>query len=159
MSLTRIPTKKVDQAVLTAVKKLEEAVAALSPVLPLLPEAERATLPRVRTDFPDAARKLAVASGRHNDIVALTEYDAEAVVEDLDNVAALKPLEEPLDRLMRMLGDARLQWLAEAYVQSLQLYGVAKVRSKKDGDLAQTIQPLAEVFATPRRRKDEGGEK
>jgi len=52
-----------------------------------------------------------------------------------------------------MLDDSRLLWLAEAYLSSLELYGVAKVRAKKDGKLAQAILPLAEVFATPRKKR------
>lgn len=48
---------------------------------------------------------------------------------------------------------------AEAYVPSLELYGVSKVRAKKDGKLAQAIFPLAEVFATPRRKAKKAPEK
>ncbi len=96
MNLTRIQTKKVMQAVDAAVKKMREAAAALETVLPLLPELERTTIPRVRADFPDAARQLAATSKDHPEIVAATEYDAEAVVEDLDNVDALKPLDAAL---------------------------------------------------------------
>jgi hypothetical protein len=51
-----------------------------------------------------------------------------------------------------MRDDSRLLWLAEAAVATLELYGVAKVRAKKDGHLAQTIAPLTEVLASPRRR-------
>jgi hypothetical protein len=74
------------------------------------------------------------------------------VVEDLDNVEALAPLAVPLARLRRLVDDSRLTWLAEAYVTSLAFYGVAKVRAKKDGNLHETIGPLANVFASPRRR-------
>ncbi len=153
MTPTRVDTKKLRNAVTLAVKKLGEAVDALEPHLAVLPDAERATVPRVRSDFPSAARKLAVESDKHGDIVSATEYDAEAVLEDLDNVETIAALAVPLARLQRMLDDSRLLWLAEAYVPSLELYGVAKVRAKKDGKLAQTIAPLAEVFATPRKKR------
>ncbi len=153
MTPTRVDTKKLRSAVTLAVKKLGEAVDALEPHLAVLPDAERATIPRVRSDFPSAARKLAVESEKHGDVVAATDYDAEAVLEDLDNVEALAALADPLARLQRMLDDSRLLWLAEAYVPSLELYGVAKVRAKKDGKLAQAIAPLAEMFATPRRKR------
>lgn len=154
MNLTRIQTKKVMQAVDAAVKKMREAAAALETVLPLLPELERTTIPRVRADFPDAARQLAATSKDHPEIVAATEYDAEAVVEDLDNVDALKPLDAPLSKINQMVADARLQWLAEAYVPSLELYGVAKVRARKDGKLGQTIRPMADVFTTTRKKNE-----
>lgn len=153
MTPTRVDSKKLRSAVTLAIKKLEEAVDALEPYLAVLPDAERATVPRVRSDFPAAARKLAVESEKHADVVAATDYDAEAVLEDLDNVDAIAALADPLARLQRMLDDSRLLWLAEAYVPSLELYGVAKVRAKKDGKLAQAIAPLAEMFATPRKRR------
>lgn len=153
MDLTRVDTKKLRTAVALAAKKLDEAIAALDPYLDVLPDGERASIPRVRTDFPAAARSLAKASDQHEDVVAATEYDAEAVLEDLDNAEALAALAAPLARLQQMIDDSRLRWLAEAFVPSLELYGVAKVRAKKDGKLAQAIAPLAEVLATPRRKR------
>lgn len=79
---------------------------------------------------------------------------AEAIVEDLDNVEALAALAAPLARLQQMMDDSRLLWLAEAFVPTLELYGMAKVRAKKDGKLAQAILPLAEVLASPRKKRD-----
>jgi hypothetical protein len=153
MDLTRVDTKKLRTAVALATKKIDEAIAALDPYLDILPDADRASIMRARTDFPAAARSLAIASAQYPDVVAATDYDAEAVLEDLDNADALAVLAAPLARLQQMLDDSRLRWLAEAVLPSLELYGVAKVRAKKDGKLAQAIAPLAEVFATPRRRR------
>ena len=34
----------------------------------------------------------------------------------------------------------------------MELYGVAKVRAKKDGKLAKAIEPLADVLSTPRKK-------
>jgi hypothetical protein len=51
---------------------------------------------------------------------------------DLNNVAALDTIGPRLARLQQMLDDASLLWLAEAYVPTLELHGVAKVRAKKD---------------------------
>lgn len=159
MNLTRVDTKKLGQAVNLAEKKINEALAALEPFLALLPDEERAGVPRVRSDFPAAARKLAAASAEHADLVGATDYEAEAVVEDLDNVEAISALVAPVGRIAKMLDDSRLLWLAEAYVPTLELYGVAKVRAKKDGKLAQAIGPLARVLATPRKSKTPAGEK
>jgi hypothetical protein len=152
MNLTRIDTKKLRLAVASATKKLEEAAAALDPFLTLLPDAERASVPRVRSDFAQAARTLAAESAAYPEAVGATDYDAAAVLEDLDNVDALAALDAPISRVAQMLQDSRLVWLAEAYVPSLELYGVAKVGAKKNGRLAQAIAPLAEVFATQRKR-------
>ncbi|MFO0589034.1 MAG: hypothetical protein U0441_15900 [Polyangiaceae bacterium] len=138
-------------------KKLEEALQALAAVLPLLPAAERASIPRVRTDFPGGARKLSQTTKDHPELVSFTGYDGEAVVEDLDNVDALAPLELPLNEIVQRVADAKLLWLGEAYVPSLALYNVAKVRAAKDGKLAQSIKPLAEVFATTRKKSEPEG--
>lgn len=153
MTPTRIDTTQLRAAVTLASERLAEAINALEPFLEILPDAERASVPRARTDFPAAARTLAAESGQHPEVVAATDYDADAVVEDLDNVDAIAPLSAAVARLQRMLDDSRLLWLAEAYVPSLELYGVAKVRAKKDGKLAQAILPLAEMFTVPRRRR------
>lgn len=152
MNFTRRDPEAVRQAVANAVQKLNEAHAALSGVLVLLTEAERASVPRVRSEFPEAGRLLAKASAAHPELVALTDYDAEAVTEDLDNVDALRDLDIPIARLQQLRDDSRLHWLAEAYVPTLELYGVAKVRAKKDAKLEQTIAPLADVLATPRKK-------
>ncbi len=153
MNLTRVDNKKLRKAVDKAAGHLDEALRALEPLLVLLPDAERATVPRARTDFPQAARKLAEASTEHPDVVAATEFDAAAVVEDLHNVEAIEALVPRVERLSRMIDDSRLVWLAEAFVPSLQLYGVAKVRAKTNPKLAQAIEPLADVFAPPRKKK------
>lgn len=152
MNLTRVDPKKLQKAVDSAAKKLAEAATELETLLGILSDSERATVPRVRSDFPKAARALAAESAAHPEVVAATDYDAEAVVEDLDNVDVLSVLDAPLGRIQRMVDDSRLLWTAEAYVPSLELYGVAKVRAKKDGKLAQAILPLAEVFAMPRKK-------
>jgi hypothetical protein len=74
------------------------------------------------------------------------------VREDLDNVAEIAPLDAKLGRLAQLVADSRLTWLAEAYEPSLAVYGVAKVRAKKDGSLSDLLEPMAEVFATRRAR-------
>jgi hypothetical protein len=141
---------------MAAAKKLEEAVGLLEQVLVLLTDKERSTVPRVRSDFPEAGRQLAKESAEHADLVALTEYDAEAVVEDLDNVEALGELEKPLSRLKQLIDDSRLLWLAEAYLPTLSIYGVAKVFAKKDAKLARAIEPLADLLSTPRKKGPKG---
>jgi hypothetical protein len=83
LNLSRVDNKKLRQAVALATKKLEEAQALLETYLDVLPDDVRATVPRVRSDFPDAARALAKESAAHPDVVAATEYEAEAVLEVL----------------------------------------------------------------------------
>jgi hypothetical protein len=135
------------------ITSIDEAHEALQPLLVLLTSEERSSLPKPPDGFPDAARRLAAAMVNHPEIAAVTEFDAEALVEDLDNVAALEQLATSLDNLQALLTDSRLAWLAEAYAPSLALYGVAKIRARLDAKLEQSIAPLAEVFATRRAKK------
>lgn len=154
MDLTRIDTKKLTAAVALASKKIAEAHEALAPFLILLTDNERSTTLRAPAGFPKAGRSLADSAAKHPELVAAAdEYDPAAVVEDLDNVEAIEQLAGKLAELQTLLADSRLTWLAEAYVPSLELYGMAKIRAKKDAALAQSIAPLAEVFATRRRKK------
>jgi hypothetical protein len=152
MNLTRVDTKKLRQAVAAAKKNLAAAEGALEPFLPILTSALRNGLAKPRAGFPKAARTLAAECADYPDLVAAVEFDAEAMAEDLDNVAALDDIGPQIERLQQMLDDARLLWLAEAFVPTLELYGVAKVRAKKDGKLAKAIAPLADVLANPRKK-------
>jgi hypothetical protein len=79
MNQTRVDSQALREAVAMAVARIEEAIDGLEPHLEILSEAQRAVVPRVRTDFPAAGRKLAAESGKHPDIVAATDYDAAAV--------------------------------------------------------------------------------
>ena len=80
------------------------------------------------------------------------EYDPEAVIEDLDNVRIIDDLKARLSIAQQRIDDARLLWSAEAFIPTMELYGVAKVRAKKDGKLAKAIEPLADVLSTPRKK-------
>ncbi len=80
--------------------------------------------------LPWAARKLAEASADHPDVLAATEPDAAAVVEDVHNVGTVMALAPPIERLACAIDDSRLVGPAEAFVPSPQLCGVAKVRTE-----------------------------
>ena len=151
INTTRVDTNKLTKAVNTANDHLDAAAHALEQYLVLLTNEGRAHTLRVRKDFPAAARKLADAVGPHADIVGATDFDADAVREDLDNVELLASVEQRVTNLARLLSDSRLTWRAEAFVPSLQVYGVANVRAKNNAALQQAIAPLARVFATRRR--------
>lgn len=107
-------------------------------------------MPRTRSLFPPAARTLADLLVRRPDIAAVTDYDAAAVVEDLDNVEAIDPLIPRLEALLQLLLDSRLQWLAEAQEPTLAAYAVARTLSKRDGTLSEIIAPLGEVLSNSR---------
>jgi hypothetical protein len=152
MNYTRVNTKKLQAALAEAQDHLDKAQAILEPYLAILTGNDRQLLPRPPTTFPEAGRSLARAVSTRPEIAAATEYDGEAVCEDLDNAAMLAPIDEKLTELAQRVVDTRLQWLAEAWVPSLATYAVAKVRAKTDGALRTVVDPMAAVFATRRGR-------
>ena len=152
MDYTRVDPKKLIAAVEKAADHLEQAEKALKPYLAILTDAERTTTPRAPNAFPDAGRTLARAAAKHPEVAAVADFDSEAVNEDLDNAAALAPILEKLEHLSSLVNDTRLTWLSEAWVPSLALYAVAKVKAKTDGALRAVVEPLAAVFATRRSR-------
>lgn len=159
MRYTRVDKKKLQAALLQAMQSLDKAKDALAPFVEVMTNEDRATLIRPPTSFPEAGRALARAAAEKPELAAVVDFDSEAVVEDLDNVAALAPITEKIGEIQQLIADTRLQWLAEAWVPSLALYAVAKVRSKADGGLRTIVDPLANVFAARRARtkKDESG--
>jgi hypothetical protein len=153
MKTTRINTTELKTAVGIAVEHINQAHAVLKPFAVTLTDDERATTPRVRDGFTAAGRSLARAVTGHTDICTCVGYDAAAVNEDLDNVEALAPLAEKVAELNRGIADSRLTWTAEAYVSSLAVYAVAKVRARTDGAMKAVVEPLSEVLATHRQKK------
>lgn len=150
---TRVDSKALQCAAETATKKIDEAYAALAAYLELMTPAERKRAPKPPAAFPAKGRTLARGAIEHPVITASTEYDPQAVLEDLDNVEILQPVAEKAKGLQQLLSDARLQWLAESYVPSLQVYGVAKVVAKTNPAVQKLVDPLAEVFGTGRQQK------
>jgi len=153
MESTRLDTKKLASVLNKAQGKLDEAAELLEGVLVHLTAQQRASLLRAPKEFPDAARSLARMMVDHPDVAALTEFDSKAVVEDLDNVALLDPIEEKASHISQLIADSRLLWLAEAYAASLAAYGVAKAAAKKDASLADVIRPLSAIFGSRRTAK------
>jgi hypothetical protein len=152
MVSTRVDTAKLQVAVDKAAKKIEEANDLLAPYVVVLHEAERAKIPRTRDGFDEAARSLTRGIEGHPNVIAATEFDSEAVIEDLDNTKIITPLLEQITELTQRLTDSQLVWRAEAWTPSLLAYGVAKVLSKTNAALRSVVDPIAAIFATHRTR-------
>ena len=152
----RAPDTRVDTALLRA--DVTAATAALVAIeagpgarLVSLADADRKTMPRVRTGFPAAARSLAALLASRPEIAAVVGYDADQVVEDLDNVEAIDALIPRVEQLLQALHDSKLQWLAEAQEPTLAAYAVATTQARRDGSLAALVAPLADVLSNTRR--------
>ncbi|MEO5731975.1 MAG: hypothetical protein ABI134_10540 [Byssovorax sp.] len=152
MVSTRIDTAKLKLATEQAAKKIEEANALLAPYLVVLSDQERAKIPRTRDGFDDATRSLARGIEGHANVIAATDFDGAAVLEDLDNVKSLTPVLEKIVELNQRIADSQLVWRAEAWTPALLAYGVAKVLSRTNAALRSVVDPLAAVFATHRAR-------
>ena len=156
----RRPVRAVSKLAASATEATELvrlALLAMEGMLVELTDRERTDLPRPSVRFPEAARSLARAAIEAPDLAERAAFDAAAVTEDLDNVAALAPLMEQLAILVRRTDDSRLRWLAEAYVPSLALHGLAKAGARVDGSLEALVEPMGGIFAARRKRatKDE----
>jgi hypothetical protein len=147
-----LDTAKLTLASEKATKKIDEALDLLAPYLVILHEAERAKIPRTRDGFDEAARALTRGIEGHANVIAATDFDSEAVLEDLDNVKAIQPVMEKIAELNQRLADSQLVWRAEAWTPSLLAYGVAKVLSKTNAALRSVVDPIAAIFATHRTR-------
>ena len=153
MELTRVNTAELKAAVEKAGKKMQEALDLMEPYFVALTVADRAAMARTRDAFPDGARKLVRAAAKRKALADSVNFDGEAVTEDLDNAALLAPLEEKVSLVQQRVADSRLTWLAEAQQPSLVLYGVAQVAARKDGELQELVDSLADVFMVRKGKK------
>lgn len=153
MEQTRVNPADLQAALTQAQEHARQIIALLQPFAVRLTDEERATVPRARAGFPDAARALVRGLEVRPDVSQMVRFEGEAVLEDLDNVQALQPLREQLTVIEHMVSDSQLTWTGEAYASCLTAYRVAKVAAKDQGDLTTALGPLAEVFATKRERK------
>ncbi|MEQ1508638.1 MAG: hypothetical protein ABMB14_40800 [Myxococcota bacterium] len=152
MELTRVDTNALRIAVHEARAALAKVRELLAPPLVIdLTDAERAEVLRAPVRVLDAARDLALLAKQRPELLAVAGYDPEAVMEDIENLAALSGMSETLAELQRWVDDSKLVWSAEVYQQSLTLHGVAKALAKTDGSLRPLVDPLSEVFAARRR--------
>ena len=81
----------------------------------VLSDDERLSVPRTRTGFLEAGRKLALAIDGHPAVAQAAEYDPIAAGDRLDNVAQLNGLMIKLAELTQRIADSRLVWLADAW--------------------------------------------
>jgi len=66
---------------------------------------------------------------------------------DFAPIARLETLLTPLNRLLQMVSDSKLQWSAEAYDQTLEADHAAKSRMDRNDKLAKDIKPFIDYFS------------
>jgi hypothetical protein len=155
VKLTRVDPAALRAATEDLRTQLVRLRAVLEPLLVTdLTEEERAETLRPPVRMFDAARDVANNAGEFPHVLAATGYEPQAVLEDLDNHATLAGLAESLEELKQWVGDSRLVWAGEIYQQTLALYNVGQALAKHDGSVRPLIEPVAEVFASRRKRKD-----
>ena len=152
---TRVDTALVADLAARAAKHLDELESYVSQVLVILEPDERKRMPRTRSTFVEAALQFSDVLKKRPDIMAITSYDADAVVEDLRNVLLIAPLLPRLNALAQRVADSELQWLAEAQEPTLAAYSVARTLAERDGSLGKLIEPLRKVLSNGRRQEDE----
>ena len=151
MVTTRVDTAVLAGNVAKADTLFDQLVKLLYPQLVVLADDAREALPRPPVRYAKVAGALIDAAMARPALCTAAEFDPAAVKEDLANVQELLVFTAKVQELLQRLVDSRLQWLAEAYVPSLHLYKMAKVRAESDGELRLIIEPMEEVFAPQRR--------
>lgn len=149
----RLDSKALKATADRVATKLDEVYDTLDKLLELLTPEERQAVLNPPASFLSAGKTLARAAIDHPIIAQSTGYDPKAVLEDLENVEILAPVAEKAAKVTQLLADARLAWLHEAYVPSLQVYGVAKVIAKSNAAVQQLVDPLGDVFGVGRERR------
>ena len=153
MASKRIDPIEFEAAVSEVQAYLTVAFELLAPYLVALSDDERPSVPRTRTGFLEAGRKLALAIDGHPAVAPAAEYNPIAAGECLDNVAQLNGLMIKLHELTQRIADSRLVWLADAWGPSLTVYAAAKALATRKGSLRTIVQALAPVFATSKSSK------
>lgn len=151
--MKRVDSEQLQRVANAAGKHLDEARKQLETLLEVLTPDERKRALKPPDEFLNAALKLARAAEDHPMIAASTAYDPKAVREDLKNVQLIAPIAQKAQDVAQLLADARLLWLSEAYRPSLQVYGVAKVIARQNGQVQKLVEPLGEVFGTGHERR------
>ncbi len=162
MASKRVDPIQFQAAVSEAQAHITAAFELLAPFLVVLSEDERLYVPRTRSGFLEAGRKLALAIADHPTVAQVAEYDPTAAGECLDNVAQLNGLVLKVGELAQRLADSRLSWLADAWGPSLAVYAAAKALATRQGALRTIVQALAPVFANqkpPKKAKASGSAK
>ena len=145
---TRVDSALVKAVVASCTTFADGAANTLATVAPRLTKRQRMTSLKPPSKFSDKVRAMIeMAMEDAPELAAACKFDAEAVLEDLDNAEALIPLIARLEALLRTAQDARLKWRAEAYAGTLPLYRVAAVRAQDDAAVESVLKPLHEMFA------------
>lgn len=155
MTNTKVDTSKLKTALEAARQKLADTNKLLESYLTLLGEKERSEIPKVRVGFSEPARYLANVMAPHKELIAASGYDASEVLEDLANLDMLKTLIPDIDLLKQRINDTLLVWSAEAYLPTMSLYSLAKIRAKNNPDLQEKLAPMIEFMSTKRLAKKE----
>ena len=153
----RVPTEQLHALMTTAVKACQEARAALESQFPRLSKEDREAAAKPPNGFPKAARKIVQASSEFADVVTAARFDKEAVVEDIDNLDLLYPLQREVDLLKTVTDDAVLLSGDEAYREVLGLYNVAKAIAGVRPEVEELVKTTGTLFSTVRAKTNGSG--
>jgi hypothetical protein len=134
-------TQADQQAVLAAIQTIRQKLPFL---IDLTPD-ERRKLPKIGdTGHNFAAQALTVAT--QNPDILPRAFDVAEFQQDVDLMAALRPLVTALTQLQELLEDTYLEVGSEAYAAALAVYGYAKA-SNKGAALDSLLEGMAQRFA------------
>lgn len=123
-----------------------------------LGDEERLEIPPVPNEFAEVAPGMIEALRLRPAFLGLfPEVDVDRSTDDLERVAALRPLAADLELLGRLVGDALRFHEGRAYTDLLRVYNVAKKRAEDDPTLRPVVTPLQKVYASRKGAKKNVG--
>ncbi len=156
---TRLDSKKFSNATEKASTGLMAANQALEKVTILLTEKQRMRISKPSSDFEGVAKTFAASltDPAFASLCTFAEVEPQAIIEDVNNLDALRALQTKVEAFLKRLSDTELVWRGEIDADVRAVYDVAKARAKTDAATAQLIAPLVEHYTPVRKPKVEAG--
>ena len=130
-------------------KKLSDAVTELEKFCITLSKDERKRLLRSRKDSEPMMRRIADLVQRHK--VTVPGIELQSMLNDLELVDTLSPIELLLERSLQLVQDTSAQADTEAWQAFLAYYGVLSSLSNRNAEIEGAIAPVVE-YMKPRRK-------
>lgn len=154
---TRVPTAELKRLVDDAIEACRMAREAIESQFPRLTAEARAQVAAPRKGFTKTVRKAVTASGEFATLWRAAGVDEEAVVEDIDNLDLLYPMQREVDLLKQVTDDAVLLSGDEAYRAMLLVYAVAKAVSGNRPEAEELVKMVGSLFDSVRGKSKTGG--
>lgn len=147
---TRVPTDELKPLVDDAKLSCRIAREAIASRFPRLTADDRKRAASPSANFTKTTRKVLGGADEFHDLMKTADVSEEAVLEDIDNLDLLYPLQREVDLLKQVTDDAVLLSGDEAYRSMLKVYAMAKVIAENRPEAEEIVKMISALF-TPAR--------